>query len=352
MKINIVVPSTVLGGGVRVIFLYSNYLVSRGHDVVVYVPMLAYSDKRGVPNIKTSIANTFKRGTKVKWFDCEFKIKLAFAIKDSFIRDADITIASAWFTAPDVYELGFKKGKKVYFIQGHELNRDRTNADIVESTYNLDMNRIVITNHMKNFIKEKYNKDSMLIFNGVSSDEYITKKKIINKKKCIIMLGNTAPYKGGKKGIEILENLYHKYKIRIILYGTSKMEGLPNYFEFYQQPTRKELVELYQQADICLFPSINEGWGLIVTEAMANKCAVVGHNTGCLKELCEDNKDALITKNFDFNELERRVEQLINDENLLKKIQNNSYELAKTLKWENSYKKFENYLESIILNKF
>ena len=82
MKINIVIPSTVLGGGVRVLFLYSNYLVQNGHDVVIYVPMLAYSNQRGKPNIKTSIANTFKRRTVVNWFDCQFKIKLAqYALK-------------------------------------------------------------------------------------------------------------------------------------------------------------------------------------------------------------------------------------------------------------------------------
>lgn len=40
IKVNIVVPSLVQGGGPRVIFSYANYLVKQGHDVVVYVPIL------------------------------------------------------------------------------------------------------------------------------------------------------------------------------------------------------------------------------------------------------------------------------------------------------------------------
>jgi len=345
MKINFVVPSTVLGGGIRVIFLYSNYLASKGHDVVVYVPMLAYTNKRGVPNIKTSIANTFKRGTKVKWFDCKFKIQLAFAIKDSFIRDADVTIASAWYTAPDVYELSQSKGKKAYFIQDYEIwNQEKS---IVDATYKLNMNRIVITNTLKELLQTNFGVPSTVIYNGHDRNEYLHEEKIINKKKVIIMLCNTANYKGGWQGIEILERLYKKYQTRIILFGVSKPTNLPDYFEFYEQPKREKLINLYQQADICLFPSLQEAWGLTAIEAMANKCAVVGNNTGCLKELCTNGKEALIVENFNYDELELKAESLINDEKLLLEIQNNGYELAKTLNWDESYKKIESVLFNI-----
>lgn len=345
MKINIIVPSTVLGGGVRVIFLYSNYLATKGHDVVVYVPILAYTNKRGIPNIKTSIANTFKRGTKVKWFDCKFRVKLAFVIKDSFIRDADITMASAWFTAPDVYDLASSKGKKVYFIQDYEVWNQK--EEVVDSTYKLNMNRIVITNALKELLMNKFKVESIVIHNGNANDEYYHGEKIINSKKCIIMLCNLAEYKGGRNGIRILERLHEKYGIRIILFGISNPNDLPVYFEFYERPSREMLMSLFQQADICLFPSLQEAWGLTATEAMANKCAVVGNNTGVLKEMCIDGKDALIAGNFDSSSLELKIEKLINDDKLLNEIQNNGYKLAKTLSWEVAYEKFEKFLYEI-----
>ena len=34
MKINFVIPFKRLSGGIRVVFLYANYLVGKGHDVV------------------------------------------------------------------------------------------------------------------------------------------------------------------------------------------------------------------------------------------------------------------------------------------------------------------------------
>lgn len=344
MKINIVIPSTVLGGGVRVLFLYSNYLVQNGHDVVIYVPMLAYSNQRGKPNIKTSIANTFKRRTVVNWFDCQFKIKLAPAIKDIFIRDADITIASAWYTAPDVFDLSASKGKKIYFIQDYEIWNQ--NKEIVDATYKLDMNRIVITKSLQKLLNKNFGVDSTVIYNGHHNDEYLDEEKVINNRKCIIMLCNTANYKGGWSGIEILKKLYKKYGVRIILFGVTKPSGIPEYFEFYVQPQRAKLMSLYEQADICLFPSLKEAWGLTAIEAMANRCAVVGNNTGCLSELCSDRKEASIVYDFDFQKLELKVEELINDEVLLKEIQDNGYQLAKSLSWDISFKKFENYLKN------
>ena len=77
--VNIVVPSLVQGGGLRIIFSYANYLVEQGHDVVVYVPILYVWPKvrNSKINWKTSAGN-FLRGNKVKWFDNKFKIKPVF----------------------------------------------------------------------------------------------------------------------------------------------------------------------------------------------------------------------------------------------------------------------------------
>ena len=112
MKINIFVPFTSLTGGIRVIFLYANYFTSKGHDVICYVPMKAYkfSNQPILKVLKKSLGNTFKRGTKVKWFNCNFKIKLVPLMNNTFVRDADISIATAWPTAYDLNSLKDTKG--------------------------------------------------------------------------------------------------------------------------------------------------------------------------------------------------------------------------------------------------
>lgn len=345
MKINIVVPSTVLGGGIKVIFQYANFWAERGHDVVVYVPMLAFAINRRF-NLKTSIANTFKRGTKVKWMDCKFKVRLTPAIKDPFIRNADIVIATAWFTAPHVNQLSSKKGKKVYFIQGYEIwNQDES---MVNATYQMPMNRVVITNALRKTLKDKLGVDSTVIYNGHCSEEFFHGEKIIKHPKTVMMLWNSAWFKGGVQGIDILRKMKDKYDIRVILFSSEHKPEVPESFEFYQLPLRKKLMELYQLTDIYLFPSNDESWGLPVIEAMANKCAVVGMNTGCLYDLCSHGEQALIAEQNNYEQLEAYLESIINDEKLLKRLQLNGFNFSEQFNWEKQFIKFEEYLIKLL----
>lgn len=349
IKVNIVVPSLVQGGGPRVIFSYANYLVEQGHDVVVYVPILYVWPKmrNGKINWKTSVGN-FLRGNKLKWFDNKFKIKLIFKISDFYIRDSDIIMATAWQTAQSVYDLADSKGKKVYFIQGYEVNDEGTNKIEVEDSYKLGMNMFTIANWLEELVSSVSEQKVKVIHNWTRDEEFIREEKQINNPRSIIMLGNTALHKGWSLGLEILKKAQEKYNCRIILYGVRQIPDLPKLFEFYQQPKRELLTKLYNEADICLFPSIREGWGLIVTEAMAHKCAVVGNNTGVVLELCKDEETALISKSKSVEDLENKLFRVIEDERLMKKLQDNGYELAKKYSFSNQSKIFEEYLLSLV----
>ncbi|MBL1070457.1 glycosyltransferase family 4 protein [Ligilactobacillus salivarius] len=349
IKVNIVVPSLVQGGGPRVIFSYANYLVEQGHDVVIYVPILYAWPKvrNGKINLKTSVGN-FLRGNKLEWFDNKFKIKLVFKISDSYIRDADIIMATAWKTAQSVYNLADSKGKKVYFIQGYEVNDEGTNKIEVEDSYKLGMNMFTITNWLEELVSSVSKQKVKVIHNWTRDEEFIREEKQINNPRAIIMLGNTAIHKGWSLGLEVLKKAQEKYNCRIILYGVRQIADLPEAFEFYQQPERELLMKLYSEADICLFPSIREGWGLIVTEAMAHKCAVIGNNTGVVLELCKDGETALISKSKTVEDLESKLFRVIEDEKLMKKLQDNGYELAKKYSFSNQSKLFEEYLLSLV----
>lgn len=342
MKINFVVPSTVLGGGLRVILIYANYLTDKGHDVCIYLPGVYYWKDAGKVSIKTSIANSILRRNKLPWFNNKCTIKVVPLIRNAFVRNADVTIATAWFTARDVYELSVDKGKKAYFIQDYEIWHQ--NKEVVDATYKLDMKRVTITNTLREVIKKECGVESEVIYNGHNSSEYITSEKKRNNPKTVIMLGNFADYKGGKVGLEILKRMHEKYNIRIIIFSAQRYETLPNYVEFYYRPERRLLISLYQQSDICLFPSKQEAWGLSAIEAMANKAAVVGFRTGCLKEIAVNNETALIVNNFEEKALELELDRLINDDILLTKLQNNAYELVKNYSWEKSGDRFEKLL--------
>lgn len=353
MKINFVIPSTVLGGGVRVIFIYANYLTNKGHDVMVYVPKLfAWEDIQGGKiNWKTSIANSLKRGKKVKWFQCDFPITLATKINDKYIRDADVTIASAWYTAKNVSKLSPEKGKKAYFIQDYEVCADGTDRNLVEATYTLGMDNITIAKWLDDIVLKCSGKHTTIILNGVADNEIFQAEKRLNNPKTVIMLGNMSAHKGTNNGIAILKELQKKYKLRVIVYASTPSAQIPDSFEFYCQPQREKLMQLYTQSDICLFPSLREGWGLIVTEAMAHQCAVVGNNTGALSEIGINGENAVIAEDFDPNTLKACLERVICNDELLRKIQSGGLKTALHLKNSIQFLKFENHLKSLVGEK-
>jgi len=349
MRINFIAPSTstVMGGGIRVIFRHANYLAEHGHDVMVYVPMIYFIGKKFI--LKTTIANSITRRARLDWMEHSFKTKAALRISDAFIRDADVTIATAWHTAPAVNKLSPCKGKKVYFIQAYEIwNQDEKEVD---ATYMMNMHRIVITNKLHELLKAKFGVESSIVYDGHDSKEYLHGEKRINTPRNLMMLWASAYFKGCKEALEVLYRLHAKYAFNITLFSVEPQPaGLPDYVTFYHRPERSQLISLYQQADIYVFPSLNESWGLPAMEAMANKCAVVGMRTGMLEDVCQDGKQALVAEIGNYQELEEKLLAVLDSVNLMKHLQECGYQFSLDFSWDKQCELFENELFTAVNN--
>lgn len=341
MKINLIVPFKRLSGGIRVAFLYANYLSLQGNDVVCYMPMISYKGRNqtNLFRIKASISNTFK---PERWFDRKFNLKAVPAIKSLFIRDADVTIATSWQTAYDVDALTNDKGKKVYFVQDYEIfNGDEIEVD---GSYQLGLHTITITKQLADFLDSRFHVKAKVIYNGIDNDEFITGDKTVNSSPVLMMMYHEAEHKGTKQGLEIVKQLKLQYpELQLNLFGRRKAEGIPSYANFIESPSRSKLIEMYRSSDIYLFTSKIEAWGLPVLEAMANKCAVIGFRVGALAEIA-NNDNCIVVEEFNFEALKVETEKLFKDNNRLRQIQNNGFSTASKFRWEESYVQFENIL--------
>ena len=97
---------------------------------------------------------------------------------------------------------------------------------------------------------------------------------------------------------------------------------------------------MYQQADLFIFPSREEGWGLTPLEAMACGCPVVGTNAGCMTELGVDGKNVLLSEPGDVNGMVMNIKKLIGDPELMKKLSANGLKTVSELSWEQSAEQF------------
>lgn len=334
MKINFILPFKRMTGGIRVAYIYANYLVDQGHDVVCYVPMLSYKgkDQSFLYRLKASLGNTLKRDD---WFDKKFKLKLVPIIANRFIRDADVTIATAWQTAYDVNNFSDSKGKKVYLVQDIEIFNGDT--QLVENSYKLPLEIITVTENLKSTLNH-YSNNVTVVYNGLFDEEYMHEEKQVFDPPSLMMMYHESEHKCSQQGLKIIDKLKETYPdIKVNIFGRRIPEKLPEAYNVKVNPPRQEIINMYRESDIYLFTSEIESWGLPIVEAMANKCAVVGRERGALAELYNGDNAVLIDE---LDGMYNAVLDLISDKEKLKNMQNSAYQTVQKLNWEKSCKEF------------
>ena len=92
------------------------------------------------------------------------------------------------------------------------------------------------------------------------------------------------------------------------------------------------LIDLYRHAAVFVFPSLYEGFGLPVLEAMACGCPVVSSNASSLPEVAGDA--AILVNPNDVDALTAAIERVLQDEDLRSRLRKRGINQAKRFSWE------------------
>ena len=105
--------------------------------------------------------------------------------------------------------------------------------------------------------------------------------------------------------------------LKLILFGVEPgPDNLPDWIEYYQQPSISQLRKLYNSAAVFIGTSSSEGWGLTVGEAMLCGCAVACTDNGGYKAMAIDGQTALVSPVDDEVSLKQNIVRLITDQKL------------------------------------
>ena len=134
------------------------------------------------------------------------------------------------------------------------------------------------------------------LFYQLSSEENLnlTRKKYNLPKDFIICVGTIEERKNGLQILKALVNCNidipivfvgspTKYK-ELILCEIAEHNQLKNQVIFIENASNEELKELYQLAQLSVYPSIFEGFGIPVLESIAAGTPVITNKAGCFKE--------------------------------------------------------------------
>jgi glycosyltransferase-like protein len=96
----------------------------------------------------------------------------------------------------------------------------------------------------------------------------------------------------------------------------------------------EELHEWYRSADALAFPSLKEGWGLAVLEAMAADLPVVSSDIAVLQEYLTPDRTAVMTRAGDPESLAAGMRRLAADRGLRETLVRGGRELVPSFSWE------------------
>jgi glycosyltransferase involved in cell wall biosynthesis len=108
--------------------------------------------------------------------------------------------------------------------------------------------------------------------------------------------------------------------------------GLENHMHFMGFVPEDDLPALYNGADLFAFPSLYEGFGLPVLEAMACGTPVITSNVSSLPEVA--GNAALLVDPYNVDELAGAIRRILSDPALAADLRARGLERARQFSWE------------------
>lgn len=104
---------------------------------------------------------------------------------------------------------------------------------------------------------------------------------------------------------------------------------------FHGRVDQDTLSRLYSQADIFVYPSLWEGFGIVFLEAMYYCLPIISSNVSAIPELVRHGENGLLIPPGDVEALSRAIKQLMEDETLRKVMGRRGHERVKqSYSWE------------------
>lgn len=347
-------------GGNRVVAQYADRLVRRGHEVSVVTgpeatPSLRRRARltlesalrgRGVPRFVKYPASMLDEMPYIR----HHRVSEARPFRDADFPDADVVVATWWETAEWIARLSPQKGKKAYFIQGHESTIDGMPAARVEATLDLPLYPITIAEFLVAHLRQHHRRtDVALVPNSVDLGRFDAPARTKRTRPTIACI-----YTGEAriKGFDLTMAALFEVKLRVpelrvVCFGTQAPPPgfFPSFVEYHLDPAQAEIPRLYATADVYAHGSRVEGFGLPILEAMACRTPVVATPAGAAPELLRDGRGRMISR-LDASEMARAlIEVLTMPEPEWTALSQRAYDHAHAYTLEDATLRFEAALE-------
>ena len=360
MRITFVLPGypTVPVGGFRIVYQYANYLVGKGHAVTVvharYCQPFVEPPLRWPSGIWRILRHERDRylvnhPKPITWQSIDPRVNLLYLPEEPTadqIPDGDAIFATAWKTAPYVWNYPPRTGVPCYLIQHWETWSGSEGE--VAATWLLPMHKVVISQWLFDWGIEIGANDMVHIPNALDHNVFRVHQAITDRKPSIVSLYHGSDWKGVGDALIALHRLHEVYpEIPVTFFGAiPRGSDLPRWIRYIRKPQQSVLVrDLYNGHSIYLGASWAEGWALPPAEAMACGCAFVGTDIGGFRDYAIDGQTALLSPPRDPHALFQNLCRVVEDSDLRHTLQHQGQEFIQQFTWDRSGMALERALQ-------
>ncbi|MFH1228335.1 MAG: glycosyltransferase [Planctomycetota bacterium] len=324
-----VIPSQGITGGTAVICQHANRFLLKGYDVLLI-------DNEFFPH---------KKGLE-EWLPEVLPQIISINDVKTLMPRIDIAISTSWQTVYTVKDMPI--ARKIYFIQSDETRLNppgSEESELARRTYEFGFEMIVIAKWLSKWLKNDFGKTASYIPNGLDNKLFFPYQPLEPKSsKLRVLLEGPIDvvFKGMKEAFEVVDGM--DVEVWCISSGGRPKPGW-KCDRFFEKVPLKDMRKIYSSCDVLIKMSKVESFAMPPLEMMACGGTVIINKVTGYEEYIVDGVNALVVELGDVKAARQKLEMLIKDRALLKRLVEGGIETAKNWSWDYSNDKFVRLLE-------
>jgi glycosyltransferase involved in cell wall biosynthesis len=217
---------------------------------------------------------------------------------------------------------------------------------------------VAVSNYVKETLKKQYGIDSEVIYHGIDADKFKPKNKAESKKTLgfketdfvALFVGKMHPVKDPLTVVKSIHEVVKKNtNVYLAMIGSGELFhdienaiiklNLSRHVRMLGQMHGLKLKLWYNAADLFVFASVSEAFGMVLLEAMASGLPIIAPSSAACPEVV--GNAGLLFNNRDYNGLAREIMRLASDNKLAKILGSRSLRRAtEVFSWDDKVDKY------------
>jgi 1,4-alpha-glucan branching enzyme len=236
-----------------------------------------------------------------------------------------------------------------YMFQYRRLGKfsKRLLSPLEKYTYKIADRILSVSNYVKKNLIRDYKIPRFkirVVPNGVNAGTFYPISNGSHNIKDVLYVGRIDKRKGLKFLIEAVERLITAHpSIRLTVVGKGAYakeikayvqdKDVRHHIVFLGWKDSRALNQLYNKATVYVMPSIIEGFGMTLLEAMACGCPVIATNSGGAVDIIRHNYNGLLVSYGDAAKLAASIDCLMTDETKKNRLKQNGLATVQNFRW-------------------